>query len=250
MQEQQSAQNAWFVTLTYNDQNLPYAEGTLPSLNKLDLQHWMKRLRRRIDRMSPELYNFQMATNEKKQIRYYTVGEYGTHTERPHYHSIIFNVPKMELQKAHLTWKHGSVYLGAVTPASIHYVTGYVISQNKKKSMNLGRQPEFAMMSRRPGLGISYVNRKSKWNTDNQYNYVMNNGHRQAMPRYLKNKIFSLQEIQKFSDQAQVQSQINYEKTMDSLRAIKIENPEEVYQYNRYHESLQFEKNYNKTEKF
>lgn len=250
IQEQQSAQNAWFVTLTYSDENICYSNSEYPSLNKLDLQLWMKKLRRRIDRMSTHLYNFQMATNEKKQIRYYTVGEYGTQTQRPHYHSILFNVPKMELKQAHLTWKHGSVHIGAVTPASIHYVTGYIMGQNKKLSLELGRQPEFALMSRNPGIGISYIERKSDWNKKNQYNYVISNGFKQSIPRYYKDKIFNKSELSIFSAAAQEKSLEQYHKNIATMEQLGIKDPDNHLDRNRYKESLNFEKKFNKNQIF
>lgn len=61
-----------FVTLTYDDFNLPQNG----SLYKKDLQNFYKRLRKRI---SP------------RKIRHYSAGEYGDETFRPHYHAIIFN---------------------------------------------------------------------------------------------------------------------------------------------------------------
>jgi len=60
-----------FITLTYEDKKLP------PHLNlvKSDVQKFIKRLRKSI---------------EPKKISYFAVGEYGSKTERPHYHIIIF----------------------------------------------------------------------------------------------------------------------------------------------------------------
>ena len=61
-----------FVTLTYNDENLPKDN----TLVKEDLQKFWKDLRYRI---FPE------------KIRYFASGEYGDETQRPHYHAVIFN---------------------------------------------------------------------------------------------------------------------------------------------------------------
>lgn len=60
-----------FVTLTYNEDNLP--DGA--SLKRSDLQAFIKRLRRRLDSAS---------------IRYFYCGEYGSKKNRPHYHIIFF----------------------------------------------------------------------------------------------------------------------------------------------------------------
>ena len=61
-----------FVTLTYNDENLPDP----PSLVVRDCQLFMKKLRRRY---------------EPKKIRFFLCGEYGEMNRRPHYHAILFN---------------------------------------------------------------------------------------------------------------------------------------------------------------
>lgn len=69
-----------FITLTYNEENLPYGE----SLNKRDFQLFMKKLRKAI---------------APKKIRFFACGEYGTNQDltnldtlgRPHFHAIIFN---------------------------------------------------------------------------------------------------------------------------------------------------------------
>lgn len=60
-----------FITLTYNDDWLPYDYG----LNVRDWQLFMKRLRKKYG----------------KGIRFLHCGEYGEFRQRPHYHAILFN---------------------------------------------------------------------------------------------------------------------------------------------------------------
>lgn len=67
-----------FVTLTYNNQNLP-KHGVF----KEELQLFMKRLRIRLDRL-----------NYKHNIRYFACSEYGSRSKRPHYHMILWNFPR------------------------------------------------------------------------------------------------------------------------------------------------------------
>lgn len=83
MLELESSKKGIFVTLTYNNNHVPFTEdeytgefGVL-SLDKRDVQLFFKRLRKRY----PD-----------KEIRYYLSGEYGTNTKRPHYHAIIFGL--------------------------------------------------------------------------------------------------------------------------------------------------------------
>lgn len=71
--ESQMHQDNSFVTLTYDEENLPY-DG---SLNKEHFQKFMKRLRKK--------YN-------DKEIRYFHCGEYGEALSRPHYHACLFGI--------------------------------------------------------------------------------------------------------------------------------------------------------------
>lgn len=132
----------------------------------------------------------------KWKIRYYSVGEYGTITERPHYHSIMFNMHPLTLQKLGdgKIWNKGHVRNGQVNFASIAYTTKYVIDRNE---IYEGKQKPFTLMSRKPGLGENYMNSKKYWHKqigdhpDDYRYYVMYQGNKQRMPRYYKDKIFT-----------------------------------------------------------
>ena len=95
-----------FITLTYNPENLPADN----SISKDELQRFFKRLRRKI---------------EPKKVRYFACGEYGDKTERPHYHAIVFNLPKPFDKYIRKAWKLGHIHIGTVTEASIFYTTKY-----------------------------------------------------------------------------------------------------------------------------
>lgn len=72
-----------FITLTYSDQCLPENN----SLNKIDFENFMKKLRRK--------YKGFMAVSYKNKvrfpIRYFHCGEYGDKNGRPHHHACLFN---------------------------------------------------------------------------------------------------------------------------------------------------------------
>lgn len=138
-----------FVTLTYNDENLPPGRSVEPRV----MQLWLKRLRKEL---APE------------KIRYFLVGEYGEISQRPHYHAIIFGYPaclngvtsKKEkcctsCDLIRRTWPFGHVYLGTVTRESAQYISGYTAKgwTNPNNPALLSRSPEFARMSLRPGIG-------------------------------------------------------------------------------------------------
>lgn len=147
---------ASFITLTYSEENLPYeSENYLPALCKDDLQRFWKRLRKRFG----------------KKLRYFAVGEYGEKTTRPHYHAIVFGLSPFELDPFWMQfngksgydrhsplsrcWEYGIVHVGEATRESTQYVAGYCLKKLTKRDDS--RQREFALMSRRPGIGLQAV---------------------------------------------------------------------------------------------
>lgn len=112
-QELKISSSAFFLTLTYDNDNIPFSSAGVPELRKRDCQLFMKRLRK----------------ENSKSLRYYTVGEYGTVTSRPHYHSILFNLDLQMVSQLPKIWSLGHVHVGDVKTASIHYVTKYVINR-------------------------------------------------------------------------------------------------------------------------
>lgn len=172
--ESQMHEENCFITLTYRDEDIP--ENL--SLVKKDLQEFYKRMRKTI------------------KFRYFSSGEYGDLYGRPHYHSCIFgyrpDIGEMDTQMHPLgrceickdiktkskeiplyhskwideKWKKGHVIIGEVTFESAAYVARYVMkkmSGEKSKNHYGGRIPEFALMSRKPGIGATWYD---KYKTD------------------------------------------------------------------------------------
>lgn len=168
MLELEHTGKAVFVTLTYNNENVPICENadtgefTWFSLYKRDLQLFFKRLRKHFD----------------KDIRYYASGEYGENTHRPHYHAIIFGLgledfdlklhcmnelkqPVYESKLLERIWSNGYVTICEVSWQTCAYVARYVMKKvyagDQAIIENLGIEKEFAVMSRRPGIGAYYM---------------------------------------------------------------------------------------------
>lgn len=144
-----------FITLTYDDVHLP-ADG---SLHKEHLQKFFKRLRKSI---------------EPVKIRYFACGEYGSQFSRPHYHAIVFNHCFDDAQlfsirgktrlfvsnKLQRLWPFGYSTIGSVTFESAAYVARYVLKKVNGKLKDFyydGLQPEFVVMSRRPGIAYDWI---------------------------------------------------------------------------------------------
>lgn len=138
-----------FVTLTYADKELP--EGG--SVSVRDVQLWLKRVRRW---MEPE------------KLRYYVVGEYGDITFRPHYHAIVFgvfsgdHVQVVEQRKGKVCecmfcacWRKGVVDVQEPGTEAFAYVASYTVKKMTGKDDERlgGREPEFCLMSLKPGIG-------------------------------------------------------------------------------------------------
>lgn len=168
-----------FVTLTYANHKLRWAHGQ-SQLCKRDLQLWFKRLRK-----------------AGYKVRYYAVGEYGSTTYRPHYHVILFGaVPVSELESAWVDegpsgTSLGLIHVGTVTQASIMYCLGYLVNA-KAPLMTHNRVRPFSLMSRKPGLGASYMTPAMlEWHRSDRRSYVMVGDEKRHLPRYYKQKIFS-----------------------------------------------------------
>lgn len=166
-----------FLTLTYDDDNVPYND----SLQKIDLQNFFKRLRKNLA--------------EKRKIKHFSVGEYGERTQRPHYHSIIFGVGPHPEDKdliistwPYADWSVKSILnnaFGHVSTTSIQYVAQYIDKKftgelDKQYYQTIKREPVFRLISQ--GIGKQYCLDNAEQLSKNLYiNY---NGQILSLPRY------------------------------------------------------------------
>lgn len=151
MHEAECHDRSCFVTLTYDEENLPYG-------GSLVKEHFQKFVRALRDSM-------------EVPVRYFGCGEYGARWGRPHYHALLFGVDFVEdrrvsgkragtevFRSARLEglWKMGRCEIGTVTFESAAYVARYVAKKLGEKAL-AGREPEFLVMSLKPGLGIPWL---------------------------------------------------------------------------------------------
>jgi len=203
-QEHKASRSAHFVTLTYDAKHIR----TDHSLNKRDLQLYIKRLRKK---------------DETTRIRYYAVGEYGTQTKRPHYHRIPFNLKFDQLQERSNSCQNGHVRVDPINEARIHYVTKYHVNFNKKDKL---RTPEFALMSRKPGIGFEYIGRLKDWHYNNEAIHVINNGYKQRLPRYYKDRIFDARTKKRLTEKGTLEALNGYYRELERLAAIGYTDPQ------------------------
>lgn len=195
-QEARQHKTSLFITLTY--ERPPMSSNGFMTLYKKDYQDFIKRLRKHIH------------GNTKSNIKYYACGEYGGKTWRPHYHAIIFDVFQDQIAA---TWKHGHIHCGEVNNNTIAYCCKYIC---KDKRVGLfakdDRIKEFSLMSK--NLGLNYITAETKkYHTDVELNsFILKpDGHKQCLPRYYRDKIFTEEQRQIMNFEAQ-QLQIQKER--------------------------------------
>lgn len=190
MHEAQMHDSNLFVTMTYDQDNCPTDFSLVPDH---PTRFW-KRLRR---------------WHEPNTLRYYMCGEYGDNFERPHYHACIFGVdlPDKEIwtrERDNLLWhsptldkiwSHGRCLIGELTFESAAYVARYVTKKitGAQAAEHYTREhpitgaihelhPEYARMSRRPGIGANWL--QTYYNDVYPYDEVIVRGHPTKPPRY------------------------------------------------------------------
>lgn len=161
----------------------------------------MKRLRNRYDR----------------KIRFFAVGEYGDELQRPHYHLLLFNYfprdaeflrehrgnPYYTSAEMSKLWPRGYHFIGELTFDSAAYcaryctkkITGEAAYEHYERIVEetgevIQLEPEFAVMSRRPGIGHDWF---AKYRDDVfPHDDVIVKGRQVKPPRYYD----KLEEIQ------------------------------------------------------
>ena len=197
LEAEQWEQN-YFVTLTYNDEHLPREDELINKktgevfqndnweqghLVKEELQEFMKDLR------AYWKYHYN-----HDNIRFFSCGEYGGSidgTHRPHYHLILFNLPRptweLQIRKidadGNIHWTHegiekcwmdkrypgqniskGFVDICEVNWDTCAYVARYTVKKEGGKKTDewyfeQGKTPEFINMSRKPGIGLDFFSK-------------------------------------------------------------------------------------------
>lgn len=184
-----------FITLTYDQKNLPKNE----SLDHKDWQDFAKRLR-----------------DQEGRFRYFMCGEYGDDFGRPHYHAILFGLKFDDEEiagirtdargkkyhysrsdKLEKIWGNGFTEVGDVTQESAGYVARYTFKKQRGKNAEstynvvdeqtgeiVDRlKPPYAQGSLKPGIGATYVEKYFDQIFDNDF-LVNDNYKIRPIPRY------------------------------------------------------------------
>lgn len=166
--ESQYHEQSWFVTVTYDDDHLPFNVDCLSgeltgksTLCKADFQKFIKRIRKN--------YRYD------NHISYLCAGEYGDLSLRPHGHFLLFGLKLDDLEFYKNTslgyplytseflnkcWPFGFVIVAPVTYESCAYVARYTMKKagdNKEDFYDdYLIEKEFLLCSLKPAIGYSY----------------------------------------------------------------------------------------------
>lgn len=164
-EQRRSEGKSYFLTLTYNNEHYPDY-----GLHKRDVQLFIKRLRRSIERK----------LNKNINLRYICCGEYGKNTKRAHYHLNLFNVPDSYANNLHTMLKQiernwsvptgkynkdgspvvvpiGFAYCLPLTQGGIEYILKYMLKPIDHTPE--GCNPQFFTYSQ--GIGRKHIKEKT-----------------------------------------------------------------------------------------
>lgn len=186
---------AWFLTLTYDNKHVPIniergkgidKNGVLqaPSgeyttnltLDYDDLTAFWKRLRRWTEYHERMYQVYDEKVGMKNKLMYYASGEYGTKTHRPHYHAIVYSlyidpkelkVYKKQKGRVYYTcewlnqiWGKGFVIIGVAEWNDMAYTAAYcskkAYGEAKEKFLDMCIEEEDSRISTKPSIGWRY----------------------------------------------------------------------------------------------
>lgn len=143
-----------FLTLSYNNENLPFNKDGLTTLKRKDIVNFKKRLRKYAEKHQPAIKEWTNPQTGKKErpIRTFECGEYGFNGTRaaiggnPHYHMILMNwmpndlefdkisaksgLPIYKSKTINKIWGKGHCPIGYITYESASYVARYTMKKN------------------------------------------------------------------------------------------------------------------------
>lgn len=184
--ECQETEHNYFVTLTYNDDNLPIATaitvGDKTWYNEGD-EIWQEGTvcEEHMIKFLHDLRQYFRRSRNHTGIKYFYCMEYGETTHRPHAHIILMNCPLdiMQFYDTHIDenykehwkskevekfWPHGMIDIASAEWSSCAYVARYCLKKlhdkNNEEYAKEGKMPEFVRMSK--GIGKKYYEQNKK----------------------------------------------------------------------------------------
>lgn len=184
MHETAFSESAVFVTLTYDEQSVPWIDldgVPVRVASKDDIQSFVHKIRKTFEGLP-----------DPPKIRYFIGSERGPTTDRPHYHGIIWNLPEGFRNEYFLSrcWHRGFVTVSEFNIRRARYVAKYYVGRENSKSLP-PPMLDFSLMSRRPGIGRQFVERNKERIDYYNLGTVSLAGKTVPLPRYYRNLCYS-----------------------------------------------------------
>lgn len=217
LETQYHAESCW-LTLTYNDENLPYDRvdprsgvhyglPDRPTVWRGDYQNFFKRLREYVD---------------YQPFKYFIAAEYGDKSWRPHYHACIYGLGPSLKNTFRRAWATGysernvqpigNIYVGSLTWDSCQYTAGYTVKKlTSPADPRLdGRYPEFGQPSKGMALDVvdDIIAYMHQFGINSIPSELTRQGRSLPVPRYIKNKLRERLGVSKEEAQAEWKSEM------------------------------------------
>lgn len=148
--ESRVSASSYFVTLTYDDEHLPFDRQLgINCFDKQEIQTYIRRIR---DYLRPR----------DVSLRYFLTCEFGDASNRSHYHAVVYLSSFLSLQQVWILfnefWKRGIVYVSSVGAGCCKYVAKYCLKDDGNESYSFPSSSPakpFRLFSRRPGIGCT-----------------------------------------------------------------------------------------------
>jgi len=202
--EEAKGQFSRFITLTYDDENLPFhvdEDAVIHyDVDKKHLQKFLKRVRK------------------NNKFKYFAVSEYGSKDGRPHYHLLLFSPERIDVERY---WKYGFVKDLPAKKGSYKYITKYLLKGSD--GVPEGSLKNFMICSKRPAIGLRYLDTV----TDDQFfeqKFMMDNDTPYPLPRYFRKKIYQRLadggEMKKTSILEELETSLSINKLKEQMRRL------------------------------
>lgn len=203
-QSEQNIRNVLFLTFTFNDK---YYQSYLDD-KSVFIRRWRQNFK----------YKYGFAP------RYFLIEDCGSQFGRIHLHGFLFNVPKSKittLRKERLCWKYGFVDLSfCKSLKAISYACGYITGASLKKDALKHGKPVCEKAKKfigkifvSKGLGRAFVDlNKSEFRSRTENHFLVRQGlFNVALPRYYRNKIWTVYELEWIKNDYQIEQFENYQ---------------------------------------
>lgn len=220
MKEAEQWENNWFLTLTYDPENVPWQSSI--NLETGEYVQGMTLQPEHLTKFLKDLRRYWKYHYNEDNIRFYACGEYGGKTQRPHYHVAVmnWNIPGgllkewkksqngmyYQCETVAKIWKKGFICLAKLEWESAAYVARYMLKKQKGKDADqyyksMAQIPEFTRCSRNPGIAREwYEQNKDKIYKNDEMFIARKGGAQKVKPPAYYDKLFDVEDHERMQE--------------------------------------------------